>query len=771
MRFIFLPLFFCLFTQALEIQVNFGKENNENFSILNLKHTKAFKCIENRDVYNVVTSITCTIPQTPINNSVPTNTAFFNLSTSIIDSQLVITIIPKYRAKLFATFLNLKQQNRIPKERPEKSKQWQVIGYISKIPFLSDKKTDGLNFPIKITNPQDLYIGQLDINLRPLKYQEEVDFKNLQEIKTLFDQKKYADVIKDANTAMKIFPLSVFYKDFLLYKIRSLAYSPSKEDIDATISSSLDWLKQSASDQKAPEVLYILANAYNKSQLDNEAYYYYKRIIDEYPQSDWSALSKMQLAKNFSNHQSFRVDGNLFSEAYTEAKTQKIKDTILIEWGISLLNQDAKESRSLIKNVLKNNPNYFLEDLNHTFLILQTLANNHDFDLASEIGETILQKLPKDDERLEKLIFNLGDWYAQADNIKKAHLYNKHFLTLYPESDLVAQVDIRDNQLLFKSGEQLGEEEQLALLDKIIKTYPDTKESEKAYLKKAQLLFDLKRYQEILDIQTFIPQSPLIGKSKTQLILQSIKNKECKKIPSLFPNSNLSEISLQERFELFDCLYSLSYYNDAKTLIQNPKDAQEKLPWLYRSSKVFNKLGDFIQSRLTGEDTLDLAQTLNKPEYYDIGFTLFSDFIQLKLDKQIQEMSVFLQKHFAEDGRMLEVWYLLLQNAQKNNDQNAIQIYAKDILALQHKLALNDYTPNVDFILIFSFIQSKQYQEAKNQLEKLLQVKLNPQEKQKALYMQGTVLKALGEKYEESFQKCLQIKDETNWRNLCSKSL
>ena len=771
MQFIFFFLFFFSWAEALEIQVNFGKENNENFSVLNLKHTKAFRCIEDRDVYNIVTSITCTIPQTPVNNSVPTNTAFFNLSTSIVDTQLVIKIVPKHKAKLFATFLDLKQENRIPKERPEKSKQWQIIGYISKIPFLSDQKTNGLNFPIKITNPQDLYIGQLDVNLRPLKYQKEIDFKNLQEIKTLFEQKKYADVIRDADLAMKTFPLSVFYKDFLFYKIRSLAQSPSKEDIDMIINSSLEWIKQSSSDQKAPEVLYILANAYSQNQLDNEAYYYYKHLISEYPQSDWSALSKMQIAKKFSNHPSFKADLNLFSEAYTEAKTQKVKDTVLMEWGISLIHHNHQESRSLIENVVKNNPNFFSDDLNYTFSIIQTLANNSAFDLASEIGEILLQKLPKHDERSEKLIFNLGEWFAQAGNIQKAHLYNKRFLTLYPKSDLAAKVELRDNQLLFKSGEQLGEKEQFDLLDKIIQNYPNTEESKKAYLKKAQLLFDLKRYQEILDIQAFIPQSPLIGKSKTQLILQALKDKKCKKIPALFPNSDLSEITEKERFDLFDCLYSLSYYSDAKTLIQNPKNAQEKLPWLYRLSKVLNKMGDFIQSRLSGEDALNLARTLNKPEYYDIGFTLFSDFTQLKLNKHIQEISLFLQKHFSEDKRMLEVWYLLLQNAQKDNDQNAIQIYAKDILSLQQKLKLSDYTPNIDFVLVYSFIQNKQYAEAKNHLEKLLQIKLEPQDKQKALYMQGIVLKALSEEYTNSFKKCLEIKDETNWRNLCSKSL
>lgn len=770
MRSISFLFFLFLSVQALEIQVNFGKENKEDFSVLNLVHSQPFACIEDRDVYNVVTSVTCTIPQTPINNFVPTDTAFFNLSTSIVDAQMIIKIIPKHKARLFATFLDLKQQNRIPKERPKHSKRWQVIGYISKIPFLSDKKSNGINFPIAIkTQP---YVGQLDINLEPLQYHEEDDFKRLQEIKTKLEQYKYKEVIKDANDAIQTFPTSVFYKDFLFYKIQSLSHFSSKEDVDLTIASALEWIKQTPLDQKAPQVLYILANAYAKKQIKNEAYYYYKRIISEYPQNDWSALSKMQLAKNLLDYKTSGFNADLFSEAYTEAQTQEVKNKILIQWGISLLDTNKDEAKTLILKVLKEHPQCFLQDPHDTFLTLQTLLDHQAFDLASKIGEELAQSLPKSDDRLKKLIFDLGAWFAQAGDIQKAHFYNKQFLARYPESKLSAQVSARDNQLLFHNEKGLTPEERLDLLEKIIKTYPRSDEAKKAYLKKAEILFDLKRYNEILQFQEEIPNSPLVAQAKTQVILKLLADHQCSKIPEIFPKSNLDAITQEERLELFDCLYSLSYYQDAKTLIQQPKDTQDKLPWLYRASQVLYKLGDFVTSRKAGDDTLDLAKALQKPQYYDIGFTLFADLMELKLIKKAQEVFTFLQKHFSQDARMLEVWNTLLHHAQTRNDQNAIQVYARDILALEEKLSLSDYTPNIDFVLIDSLMQTKQYQEAKDHITNLLTKKLSPKERQQTLYMQGTILKALGEsQYKTSFEQCLEIKDETSWRNLCQKSL
>lgn len=153
---------------SLEVRVNFGKQNNEDFSVLNLRHDLPFECKEDTNVYNEIISIDCTIEQTPVNNFIPTDTVFFNFATKITDNKLHLIITPKHKLKLFSTFLDLKNGTPIPKERPKKSRYWQIVGYISTMPFLSQKQTNGLNFPIRIPSVENLYIRQLDINLLSL---------------------------------------------------------------------------------------------------------------------------------------------------------------------------------------------------------------------------------------------------------------------------------------------------------------------------------------------------------------------------------------------------------------------------------------------------------------------------------------------------------------------------------------------------------------------------------------------------------------------------
>lgn len=757
---------------ALELQVNFGKEKNENFSVLNLSHHEVFACQENRSVYDEVTSIVCRV-KTMVDNFIPTNTTFFGIETSVEDQHVLITITPKYKMQLFSTFLDLKQGASIPKERPEKSKQWQIIGYISQIPFLSGKQTRGLNFPIKIPSNQNLYIGQLDLNLKPLRYQEGMDFKKLKNIREDYERRRYANVIKDVDLALSQYPTSIFRRDFLLYKIRSLSHNPTKDNIDTIVLSSLDWVRNYPLEKNIPEVLYLLANAYAYNHLNNESNHYLQRILNEYPNTDWSALSKMQLAKNFAQEEQFGISNAYFSEAYNEAKSRGIKDQILIQWGLSQLRGGDGEGVKIIDDVIAKNPDYFIAQKSVSLALIRDLISHKLYHQAAEIASYLIHNLPANDEDAMQLSFNIGEWYALDGNRKQAHQYNELFLKKYPESKQYQQVVSRNHNLLFQMGDEIDNEKRLALLDEIITQYPQSAESKSAYLQKAQILFDLKRFNEVLQIQNEISGSPLIAKSKSHIILDLLDSDQCKQIPLYFQGSDLA-IFKESAISLFDCLYSIAYYKEAKSLIPdlNNETLEDRLPWSYRLSKVLNKLGDFVLSRSAGADTLDIAKTLDVKQYDDIGFVIFDDLIKLKLTQQAQTFSLFLQENFKEDERMLSVWYALLQIAQQDKNPNSVQIYAQEILNLQEKTKNFELSPIVDFVLIDSLMQNKDYKKAQSILSALLEKKIEPRDMQKALYMQGSILRALGEQgYKESFEKCLEIQEDSSWKNLCSKSL
>ena len=761
---------------ALEVQVNFGKQDNEDFSVLNLRHDKPFECKENINVYNEITSVDCIINQTPINNFVPTNTIFFNFATKVANNKLHLIITPKYKLKLYSTFLDLKNPTPIPKERPKKSKYWQIIGYISKIPFLSQKQTSGLNFPIKIPSVDNLYIKQLDINLRPLRYEEGLDFDKLKEIRLLFNQQKYSDVVSETTKALKIFPKSIFKKDFLLYKIKALTHFPTKENLNTIITLSLEWIKDYPSDKSIPEVLYNLANTYAQIYLNDEAYYYYKRVINEYGDTDWMALAKMQLARNFAAEGLYKITPNYFVEAYRSAKTKKTADKIAIEWALFNLSQDDLEkTKELVSLVLKDNPSYFLEDIQGTISLANALANHELYEIAGEIGSYLIKSLPPQDDRVEDLTDKVAQWYQLAGDLDNARKYNLEFLKHYPNSKNYKSVVLRNDRLLFKLDENKTPEEKIKAFDEIIQRYPDSKEAEIAYSLKAEALFELKKYQEILDIQSHLKDSPLPTKARNALILENLKASECKKIPPLLQGSDSNAFDKESKLQLFDCLFSISYYQDAKKIIESQNletlNAQEKLPWTYRIAKVLYELGDFSQSRLAGMDTSQIAHALNLKEYYDVDFVLFKDFAELKLKDNAKKISALLQKEFPQDQRMLPVWNTLLQWAQEENNNNSVEVYAKEILDLEEKLKIYDYSPYVNLILIETLNKMGRYKEAKDYVDKLLEGNLTPEDRQKILYLQGSLLKALGEDASKSFEECQKIQIDSSWKSLCQKSL
>lgn len=761
---------------ALEIHINSGKENQKDFSVLTLRHTRPFKCKENINVYNEISSIDCTIDETPINNFIPTNTLYFDFKTQVVDNKFHIIIAPKHKIKLFSTFIDLKTNAPIPKERPDKSRQWQIVGYASTIPFLSQKSTNGLNFPINIPSLNNLYVQQLDINLRPLHYEEGVDFDRLKEIRALFGQKKYADVLNDCTKSLKSFPKSIFKKDFLFYQIKSLTHFPTKDNLNTIIALCLDWIKDYPSDKAIPDVIYILANTYAQIFLNDEAYYYYKRIINEYGDTDWSALAKMQLAKNFASEGLFKINASLFVDAYKSARTKEVANKIAIEWAKYCLAQnDKQKAKDLIDLVLKDNPIYFVENLQNTLSLLQSLASYDLPDLAADIGSYLIDKLPQNDEELEKLINQTAQWYQEAGNMKKAEEYNSIFLKKYPNSKDYQSVMARNDRLLFNFSNTEDPEKKIKILDQIIARYPDSKESETAYQIKAETLFGLKRYQDILSIQDHLKQSPIIAKAKNAIILEYLSENNCKEIPPLLQGSQTQLFDEKEKIQLFDCLYSTKHYREAKKILDEVslenKNTQDKLPWLYRTAKTLYHLGDFVTSRFAAEDTTSIAHALQISEYYDVGFYLFDDLANLGLEEKAQKTAAILAKEFPDDERMLKVWRTLLEWAEKKKDNNAVEIYAKDILTLQKKTKNYDDSPYVNLVLIDALTANGKYQESKTIIEDLLTQKLKPEERQKILYIQGALLKSIGEDGTKAFQECNQIDVLSNWRLLCQKSL
>lgn len=780
MRILWVVLLCCVPLFALDVTINYGKELKEHFSVLNIAHKEPLECQENHDTQGEVTHIVCTLDRMPIANFSPTETLFFRFWSRVVDGRFYLYVEPKHKIKLFATPSDLKKQTPITKEQPKLSTSWQVIGYKEIIPFLNDyanqAKPKGLNFPIKIIKNKELFFKDLDIDRGPLHYDEGEDFEAYNHIKTLINNHNHIEAVKAIDETLIAYPQTIFTKDLLLYRLRALEHFDSVENSDMIVDMGIKWIKKYPTDSNVPEVLYYLGNAYADMKIPNEAKYYFERTISEYPESRYMPLSKMALAKNFNTGPDSNVASKLFAQAYQEAKDLDSASAIAIEWSkFRLQNHDKEQAQKLLETMLKVNPSYITKYPIKSYEFLKFLAEEQLFLIAAQLGEYLYDNLPNDDVSAEDLLNNVSLWYQGANATQDAHRINKMFLQEFEHRPKAEEVKDRDDKLLFALAQDESADSKIEKYDYIIENYANSPEQEKALSLKAQTLFDEGKYQEVLALKDMLKNDPIIGESYSALLHQSLKDNDCKQASNYYlqyPNASLQE---SEKMPLFDCLYALALNKQAAQISQNmaqsSKDVEQKLAWLYRDTLNFAKLGDQKSTARAGRDTLTLAKSLKKTQYYDVGFTLFNTLSSLDDKEGMLQTYAFLKETQADNPKMLQVNLALLKNAESQKDELGIEIYAKDILRLQNLTQNTTDSPYVDFALAQSYIRTQRFDEAINVLDKLLQKDINDDNKQKALYLKGSVLKTSGQDSQAAFEQCVNINYEGAWKSLCAQAL
>lgn len=780
MRTLIIALCLPFYAFALDVTINYGKELKEHFSVLNIAHKEPLECAENRDTQNVVKYVVCSIERTPIASFSPTETLFFRFWSRVIDGRFYLYIEPKHKIKLFATPHDLKGTTTITKEQPKQSLSWQVIGYKNEIPFLNEhayqNKPNGINFPIKIIKNKDLFFNDLDINRGPLHYEEGEDFAVYTQIKTLMQNQAYIEAVKAIDETLIAYPKSIFTKDLLLFRLRALEHFDSVENSDMIVDMGTKWIKKYPTDSNVPEVLYYLGNAYADMRIPEEAKYYFDRTISEYPKSRYMPLAKMALAKNFHTGADASVASKLFAQAYQEAPDLDSASAIAIEWSkVRLQNHDKAQAQKLMETMFKVNPSYITKYPIKNYDFLKLLAEEGLYLIAAQLGEYLYNNLLSDDISKEDLLNNVSLWYQAANAPHDAHRINKVFLQDFEHRPKADEIKDRDDKLLFALAQDESADSKIQKYDYIIEHYTNSPEQEKALELKAQTLFDEGKYTEVIALKDHLKHSPIIPKAYAAALHKNIIDKDCKAASSTYLAYTQVEVEANDKMPLFDCLYSLALNSQAaqvsQNMAENAKDLPQKLEWLYRDGLNAAKLGDSKGAARAGRDALELAKSLKSRSHYDVGFTLFNALNQLDDKEGALKAYAFLKENEPNNPQMLSVNLTLLKSAELQKDELGIEIYAKDILRLQGITGNSADSPYVDFALIQSYIRTQRTNEALSLLDDLLQKDINDDNKQKALYLKGSLLKSTQQDATPAFEQCRLIAHEGAWKNLCVQAL
>ncbi|WP_120922078.1 DUF7494 domain-containing protein [Helicobacter pylori] len=774
---------------ALSLTLTQGKEEGEDFSVLTLRNDKAFSCsyvnekppsgIEaSLSIIHAKRPIECVIDSIPKEGFTPLENAFFNITYSMRQQQFILHIKPKVmrRLTLFSFDRDYKKAVSLFVENDPKAKMWQIIGYDQKIPFLSEKDNaqKGLNFPITIKDAQTPIIQELDVNNKPLLTTKGYDLNAYLEAKKQMDSQAYFDALRTISRAFKNYPQTIFKKDLYLLEIIALGKLGIKKSLLIDIGT--QWIKNYPTDPNIPEALYYVAKALDENNNYKQAVRYYKRILLEYKNSRYAPLAQMHLAIEAAEASDLSSASMLFKEAFSNAKDKESASEIALNWAEAEINyQNFNNAKYLIDKVVQSNPDYLSMHSELALELLKLLKKNQMNESAIEIAQLLLNQ-DDDVKAKEQALYDLGALYARIKDFKNAHLYNLRYLQDHAELERASVVRARDEKALFSM--EGNTQEKIAHYDKIIQNFPNSNEAQKALELKAQLLFDNKRYAEVLGMQKNLPKdSPLIQKTLNILAKTPLEDHRCEEALKYLSQITAFEFNPKEEIQAFDCLYFASLKEKAQIIALNAlkaaKTPSEKLVWLYRLGRNYYRLGDFKNSTLASKDALILAQSLNKKEFYDIAFVLFSDYMQNNERELALNLYAFLEKYFKDDKRMTLVYFKLLEN---EKDPKSVKIYATSLLKLQDAYKDYSYTPFGEFALIDAYRVTKDYLKALEALDKLLNRRLSLEDHQKALYLQSSLLDLTNQKAKSkaSLEKCVQLKqkDQTNaWQNLCEQGL
>ncbi|PUD59564.1 DUF7494 domain-containing protein [Helicobacter pylori] len=774
---------------ALSLTLTQGKEGGEDFSVLTLRHNKAFSCsyvnekppsgIEaSLSIIHAKRPIECVIDSIPKEGFTPLENAFFNITYSMRQQQFILHIKPKVMRRLTLFSFDKDYKKAIPLfvENDAKAKIWQIIGYDQKIPFLSEKDNaqKGLNFPITIKDAQTPIIQELDVNNKPLLTTKGYDLNAYLEAKKQMDSQAYFDALRTISRAFKNYPQTIFKKDLYLLEIIALGKLGIKKSLLIDIGT--QWIKNYPTDPNIPEALYYVAKALDENNNYKQAVRYYKRILLEYKNSRYAPLAQMRLAIEAAEGSNLSSASMLFKEAFSNAKDKESASEIALNWAEAEINyQNFNNAKYLIDKVVQSNPDYLSMHSESALELLKLLKKNQMNESAIEIAQLLLNQ-DDDVKAKEQALYDLGALYARIKDFKNAHLYNLQYLQDHAELERASVVRARDEKALFSM--EGNTQEKIAHYDKIIQNFPNSNEAQKALELKAQLLFDNKRYAEVLGMQKNLPKdSPLIQKTLNILAKTPLEDHRCEEALKYLSQITAFAFNPQEEIQAFDCLYFASLKEKAQIIALNAlkaaKTPSEKLVWLYRLGRNYYRLGDFKNSTLASKDALILAQSLNKKEFYDIAFVLFSDYMQSNEKELALNLYAFLEKHFKDDKRMALVYFKLLEN---EKDPKSVKVYATSLLKLQDAYKDYSYTPFGEFALIDAYRVTKDYLKALEALDKLLNRRLSLEDHQKALYLQSSLLDLTNQKAKSkaSLEKCVQLKqkDQTNaWQNLCEQGL
>lgn len=773
------PLSSLLFTAfALTLSVNVGKEAGESYSTIHIKEGLSFRCLSEKNEFDEIKQIQCIFPREPKEKFEAFETNYFKIDSFTKKGKYILRIYPIEKMQLIPVKHKLYETGKIRKPSEyTTSSHWMIVGYKRRLPLIRMTTTPplGIDFPLEMEETRLPSVGALDIAGMPIQLNELGDVSAYMQIKRDYESGKYVQLSNDVDALFTNYPQTIFRAELLLYKMRGLHHMDESE---ALLEVSKAFIREYSDDENMAEVLAYTANAYSNVGLQADGSYFYERLFKEYPESKFSSLGMIFLGDQFISGGKQKQAESYFEKALYMTKDVEIASMAAIRLArINLEKGFVEKSADLFEKIIEGNGQYLLHDITENYDTARAFANRGDKKTASDILTAITEHLPKNDDRYEEMIKDIGVWLSETTDKAAAYKALKRYQETYGESTYTAEVQ-ESLDALFYTPEDANKTALIAEYENLESKYADQEIGQKAAFEKAKLYFAQHNYKAVLDMEGSGAEeeeayTELKQDSAKALAMESLEKGECAAAIGLSKEHNLT---LEEKFDknLYSCAYKTGNYFLAKTTAaKHLKDKDERLLWLYNYAKTLNKSGQYEELTKVASDVITLSEMEKSSEYDDILQDLFYAYERLGNSQGMIKTIKELEKRRGLEYDDIELYVSMIKLGLKENDDVIIESYANKVMTLQEKTNSYSQSPFVEFAALQILKAQKKDKEQLALLDTLIKRDLNDKEKSRVQYMYGSLLMKEGKNKDAktAFEASIKADETSAWAALSKDAL
>lgn len=780
-KIILLALFLSSKLFCFELLYNTGRENDQAFGVLHLRNEENFTCQEihidgkNHFECTVLGNVDTTLQDRAFQ--------FFDLNFTKKDLRTDIKISPKIPAKMYNLAQDLYNDNVVLNNIQDTNSTAFTFVFSKELPYV--KNYDGLEFDIVFPDATKPDIGALDLNSNPVQIPQSADINTYMRIKNEYEKQNYAQVITDTANAINRYTSSIFLNEFMLYRLRAknklytYGYDfRDQEKIEEMVDEARLWTRTFTSDVNFPEVLYITMRAYMALEQRENIEYTVSILRNEHTNNYFAQLALLDYADYLLNLGDMQAAQPIYNDLYYNVSDVDLATRAALSLAKNaLIQKDKNAAINLINTALRANPTYFSKDNARSLELADMLNAEQEHGLSSQIYETVLTNLNRNDvlyePTLRKLALTLAKTNKHTDTKKYLDAYMQEFfdseyIPLIKEASDRNFFNLPENNATFLHQryqalmKEYANEIAAKALEYDVKLY-DKENNDTAVL----------AYKDEIEKYSNNELKQILEKSALKNLNDNIKADNCieaSRIYELYINYDLGQ-KLESKKALLECFKRTSNISYAREFIDRHRQ-EDEIYYDLQKSELELSAKQYANVIRLSNNILNSRTMKSKEEEFSALYVKF--LAQLRQDEYNDAMATLQDlQNFPMNYKMVELYHEFLLYCSQKGLNLSILTYAPKAIDFQNSQGANVYSPDLEFIYLNALQKARQNNTAIEVLKDLLKIKLSDEDRARALYTQSEIYEDMQDKAMQiqSLQTCTNISSNSNWKSLCAQKL